>query len=63
MPRPSQTSTRSVPVRELLRQGINDLDAMTAAMADRFPENARLSQDQFEGPFARAGLMTDVELL
>ncbi len=31
-------------------------------MADRVPENALLSHDLFEGVFARAGLVTDVEL-
>ena len=31
-------------------------------MADRVPENALLSHDLFEGIFARAGLVTDVEL-
>ena len=34
----------------------------SAAMADRVPENALLSHDLFEGVFARAGLVTDVEL-
>ena len=31
-------------------------------MADRVPENALLSHDLFEGVFARAGLVTDIEL-
>ena len=31
-------------------------------MADRVPENTLLSHDLFEGVFARAGLVTDVEL-
>jgi cyclic beta-1,2-glucan synthetase len=43
-------------------KGIYDLDAFEAAMADRVPENALLSHDLFEGIFARAGLVTDVEL-
>ena len=43
-------------------KGIYDLDAFEAAMADRVPENALLSHDLFEGVFARAGLVTDVEL-
>ena len=43
-------------------RGIYDLDAFVAAMADRVPENALLSHDLFEGVFARAGLVTDVEL-
>ncbi len=43
-------------------KGIYDLDAFGAAMAGRVPENALLSHDLFEGAFARAGLVTDVEL-
>ncbi|MDP9244778.1 MAG: glycosyl transferase, partial [Chloroflexota bacterium] len=43
-------------------KGIYDLDAFGAAMADRVPENTLLSHDLFEGVFARAGLVTDVEL-
>ncbi len=43
-------------------KGIYDLDAFAAALADRVPENALLSHDLFEGVFARAGLVTDVEL-
>ncbi|MBF6606333.1 MAG: hypothetical protein IVW53_12195 [Chloroflexi bacterium] len=43
-------------------KGIYDLDAFAAAMAERVPENALLSHDLFEGVFARAGLVTDVEL-
>ncbi|HEY5495831.1 MAG TPA: glucoamylase family protein, partial [Candidatus Limnocylindrales bacterium] len=43
-------------------KGIYDLDAFAAAMANRVPENALLSHDLFEGVFARAGLVTDIEL-
>ena len=43
-------------------KGIYDLDAFDAAMSDRVPENTLLSHDLFEGVFARAGLVTDVEL-
>ena len=43
-------------------KGIYDLDAFDAAMTDRVPENALLSHDLFEGVFARAGLVTDIEL-
>jgi cyclic beta-1,2-glucan synthetase len=42
-------------------KGIYDLDTFGLAMADRVPENALLSHDLFEGVFARAGLVTDVE--
>ncbi|HEX2784917.1 MAG TPA: glucoamylase family protein [Ilumatobacteraceae bacterium] len=43
-------------------KGIYDIDAFEAAIADRVPENALLSHDLFEGVFARAGLVTDIEL-
>jgi cyclic beta-1,2-glucan synthetase len=43
-------------------KGIYDLDAFSAAMAGRVPDNTLLSHDLFEGVFARAGLVTDVEL-
>ena len=43
-------------------KGIYDLDAFDAAMKDRVPKNTLLSHDLFEGVFARAGLVTDVEL-
>ncbi|MBI2466412.1 MAG: hypothetical protein HYV62_01090 [Candidatus Rokubacteria bacterium] len=44
-------------------KGIYDVDAFEAALAQRVPENALLSHDLFEGLFARAGLVTDVELV
>ncbi len=43
-------------------KGIYDVDAFEAALAGRVPENALLSHDLFEGVFARAGLVTDIEL-
>jgi cyclic beta-1,2-glucan synthetase len=43
-------------------KGIYDVAAFTAALKGRVPENALLSHDLFEGIFARAGLVTDVEL-
>ncbi|HZF09440.1 MAG TPA: glucoamylase family protein, partial [Thermoanaerobaculia bacterium] len=43
-------------------KGIYDVDAFTAALDGRVPENRMLSHDLFEGIFARAGLVTDVEL-
>ena len=43
-------------------KGIYDLAAFEASTAGRAPENALLSHDLFEGIFARAGLVTDVEL-
>jgi cyclic beta-1,2-glucan synthetase len=43
-------------------KGIYDVDAFEAALAGRVPDNMLLSHDLFEGLFARAGLVTDVEL-
>ena len=44
-------------------KGIYDIDALTAAVAGRIPENAVLSHDLLEGNYARAGLVTDVEVV
>ncbi len=43
-------------------KGIYDVDAFERALDDRVPENTQLSHDLFEGLFARAGLVTDVEV-
>ena len=43
-------------------KGIYDVDAFELALAGRVPENTLLSHDLFEGVFARAGLVTDIEL-
>ena len=43
-------------------KGIYEVDTFEAALAGRVPENALLSHDLFEGIFARAGLVTDIEL-
>ena len=43
-------------------KGIYDVDAFEAALDGRVPENALLSHDLFEGLFARAGLVSDIEL-
>jgi cyclic beta-1,2-glucan synthetase len=43
-------------------KGIYDVDAFESALTGRVPENALLSHDLFEGTFARAGLVTDIEL-
>ena len=43
-------------------KGIYDVDAFSASTRDRAPENSLLSHDLFEGVFARAGLVTDIEL-
>jgi cyclic beta-1,2-glucan glucanotransferase len=42
-------------------KGIYDVDAFEAALAGKVPENSLLSHDLFEGIFARAGLVTDIE--
>ena len=44
-------------------KGIYDVAAFSAALQGRVPENSLLSHDLFEGIFARAGLVTDIELL
>ena len=43
-------------------KGIYDVDAFEEALRGRIPEDTLLSHDLFEGLFARAGLVTDVEL-
>src|SRR4029453_7992455 len=43
-------------------KGIYDVQAFAAALEGRVPENALLSHDLFEGIFARAGLVSDIEL-
>ncbi len=44
-------------------KGIYDVDALEAALHNRFPENALLSHDLIEGSYARAGLVSDIELI
>jgi cyclic beta-1,2-glucan synthetase len=44
-------------------KGLYDVDAFEAALEDRVPENTLLSHDLFESLFARAALVTDIELL
>ncbi len=43
-------------------KGIYDVDAFEAALAGRIAESAVLSHDLLEGIFARAGLVSDVEI-
>ncbi len=43
-------------------KGIYDIDAFEHAVGGRFPENAILSHDLLEGCYARAGLLSDVQL-
>src|SRR6202030_740819 len=44
-------------------KGIYDIDAFDAALTGRVPEDSLLSHDLFEGIFARAGLVFDVEVV
>ncbi len=44
-------------------KGIYDVDAFEKALEGRIPENAILSHDLLEGIFARAALVSDVELV
>ena len=44
-------------------KGIYDVDVFEAALAGRVPENTLLSHDLFEGIFARAGLVSDIEVV
>jgi cyclic beta-1,2-glucan synthetase len=44
-------------------KGIYDVDAFESALAGRVPDNTLLSHDLFEGIFARAGLVSDVEFV
>lgn len=44
-------------------KGILDVQAFHACTSARFPENAILSHDLIEGAFARAGLVSDIELM
>ena len=44
-------------------KGIYDIDAFEAALDGRVPESVLLSHDLFEGVFARAGLVSDVEVV
>jgi cyclic beta-1,2-glucan synthetase len=43
-------------------KGIYDVDAFELAVGSRFPENRILSHDLLEGCYARAGLVTDVQV-
>jgi cyclic beta-1,2-glucan synthetase len=43
-------------------KGIYEIDAFESALDGRIAENALLSHDLFEGSFARAGLVTNVEV-
>ncbi|MGE0361658.1 MAG: glucoamylase family protein [Vicinamibacterales bacterium] len=44
-------------------KGLYDVDAFTAALEGRVPENALLSHDLFEGLYTRTALVSDVEVV
>ena len=44
-------------------KGIYDVDVMRAVLERRFPDNALLSHDLIEGAYARAALVSDIELI
>ncbi len=44
-------------------KGLYDVDAFTAALEGRVPENALLSHDLFEGIHARTALVSDIEVV
>ncbi|HEX4112534.1 MAG TPA: glycosyl transferase, partial [Stellaceae bacterium] len=44
-------------------KGIYDVDVFEAALAGRIPDDTLLSHDLFEGIFARAGLVSDIEVV
>jgi cyclic beta-1,2-glucan synthetase len=44
-------------------KGIYDIDTFEASLHGRIPESAVLSHDLLEGIFARAGLITDIEVV
>jgi cyclic beta-1,2-glucan synthetase len=44
-------------------KGVYDVDVFEAALAGRVPESTLLSHDLLEGTFARAGLISDVEVV
>ena len=43
-------------------KGIYEVDVFEQALSERFPENRILSHDLLEGSYARAGLLSDVQL-
>jgi cyclic beta-1,2-glucan synthetase len=44
-------------------KGIYEIDAFEAALQGRVPDSTMLSHDLFEGIFARAGLVSDIEVI
>ena len=44
-------------------KGIYDVDVLRQVLEHRFPRNALLSHDLIEGAYARAGLVSDIEII
>jgi cyclic beta-1,2-glucan synthetase len=44
-------------------KGIYEVDTFLRVLGERFPTNALLSHDLIEGAYARAGLVTDIEVI
>ncbi len=44
-------------------KGIYDVDAFETTLSDRFPPDLLLSHDLIEGAYARAGLVSDIEVI
>ena len=44
-------------------KGIYEVDTLHRVLEDRFPRNALLSHDLIEGAYARAGLISDIEVI
>ena len=60
----SRISTRTSSRRgRTVGKGIYEVDILEAALDGQIPENAILSHDLLEGIFARAGLVTDIEVV
>ena len=60
-PSPTSTRTCSVKARSSARGFMTSMRS-SASLKDRFPENRILSHDLLEGCYARAGLLSDVQL-
>ena len=64
MRRRCPTSTRICSAKaSYAGKGIYEIDSFEAALAERVPDSTLLSHDLFEGIFARAGLVSDVEVV
>ncbi len=63
-PAPSPTSIRISSARAVFAgKGIYEVSILQQVLDRRFPRNALLSHDLIEGSYARAGLVTDIEII